>query len=120
MTTASAMLLRGWGTGLETDEVLMPDEVFAAHDEQGHRYLIAHTRAAIWLCAPISERALSCVVSGRAELRAVFSHSSTGMVELLTVCGATVCKESTVPCAELPDEVLPEVGVRLGWQARCA
>jgi hypothetical protein len=104
----------------EIDEVLMPDEVFAAHDDEGRRYLIAHTEASTWLCAPISERALACVASGQAELRAVFAHSSTGMVERLIVSGAAVCEETLVPCAELTDDELPRPGVRLCWQARCA
>jgi hypothetical protein len=101
---------------LKIDEVLMPEEVFSAHDDRGCRYVIAHTTTATWLCAPISERALQCVASGRAELRAVFAHSSTGMVERWTMWG----EESTVPCAELTDEVLPRPGVRLSWQSRCA
>ncbi|MDQ6613208.1 MAG: hypothetical protein M3083_00185 [Actinomycetota bacterium] len=105
---------------MEVDDVLKPQEVFSAHDEQGRRYLIANTAASTWLCAPISERALDCVVSGRAELRAVFAHSATGMVERLTVRGAAVCEESLIPCAELNDDLLPRPGLRLAWQARCA
>ncbi len=113
-------LFRGWRAPVEIDEVLLAEEVFSAHDQQGTRYVIAHTGAATWLCAPISERALACVSSGRAELRAVFAHSLTGMAERLTVSGAAVREESLVPCAELTDEVLPRPGLRLGWQARCA
>jgi hypothetical protein len=105
---------------LEIDEILAPEEVFSAHDGQGRRYVIAQTAPATWLCAPITERALECVTSGRAELRAVFAHSSTGMVERVTVSGSGGCHESLVPCAELNDEVLPPAGVRLCWQARCA
>jgi hypothetical protein len=107
-----------WWAGLEIDDVLAPGQVYAAHDGEG-RYLIAHTSAPTWLCAPISERALACVVSGRAELRSAFAHSLTGMVERLTV-QSSVCRESVVPCAQLGDEDLPPAGVRLGWQARCA
>jgi hypothetical protein len=120
MNTSPSKLFQDWRTGLDLDEALLPEEVFSAHDELGTRYLIAHTSAATWLCAPISERALHCVASGRAELRAVFAHSFTGMVERLTVWGATVCQESTIPCAELTDDALPRPGVRLGCQARCA
>ena len=104
----------------EIDDVLMPDQVFAAHDHEGTRYVIAHTTAATWLCAPISDRALACVTSGRAELRAVFAHSLTGMVERFSAQGASAGDGSIIPCAELTDEVLPEPGVRLNWQARCA
>lgn len=120
MNTSPVKLFRGWTMAWEIDEILMPDEVFSAHDEDGRRYLIAHTDASTWLCAPITERALECVASGRAELRAVFAHSSTGMVERLTVRGSAVCEESLIPCSELDDAVLPRPGVRLCWQARCA
>jgi hypothetical protein len=60
------------------------------------------------------------VASGRAELRSVFVHSATGMVEQLTVRNGTVSAESIVPCPLLGDEVLPRPGVRLSWQERCA
>jgi hypothetical protein len=102
------------------DDTLVTGEVFSAHDEQGSRYVIARTSVATWLCAPISELALSCLTSGRAELRAVFAHSRTGMVERLTVWGATVREESLVPCAELTDDVLPKAGLRLRERVRCA
>jgi hypothetical protein len=120
MSTAPSTLFQEWRSGLDLDEVLLPEEVFSAHDERGARYLIAHTSAATWLCAPISERALHCVASGRAELRAVFAHTTTGMVERLTVWGARVCQESTILCGELTDDLLPRPGVRLGRQVRCA
>jgi len=114
------MMFRGWQSALEIDAELMPEDVFSAHDSLGTRFLLAHTAASTWLCAPITERALECVASGQAELRAVFAHSSTGMVERLTVHQGVVCEESLVPCASLNDNVLPRPGVRLCWQARCA
>ena len=120
MKTAETRMFRGWDAPLEVDGVLSAEEVFTAHDHQGTRYVMAHTTGATWLCAPISTRALECVTSGRAELRAVFTHSATGMVERLTVRAGTVLGESILPCSELPDDVLPRPGVRLGWQARCA
>jgi hypothetical protein len=115
MKAATAGGFRGWQVPYEIDEVLVPNEVYAAHDRDGTRYVIARTARATWLGAPISERALACVASGEAELRAVFSHSLTGMVEQLTEAG-----ESFVPCAELTDDLLPRPGVRLTWQQRCA
>ena len=120
MSSVSVSLWRGWQAALSVDEVLLADEVFSAHDEQGRRYLIVHTDSVTWLCAPISDRALECVASGDAELRAVFAHSSTGMVERLTVRAGRVCGESMVPCAELTDDVLPRPGARLCCQARFA
>jgi hypothetical protein len=120
MKTIEGRMFRGWAEPLEVDEVLSPGEVFAAHDHQGSRYVLAHTTAATWLCAPISQRALDCVASGRAELRAVFAHSATGLCERLTVRGDTVLEDSLLTCAELPEDVLPRPGVRLCCQARCA
>ena len=111
---ASAFLNRG----LEIDEVLVAGEVFSAHDGQC-RYLLARTSGLIWLCAPISERALDCVASGRAELRAAFAHSLTGMVERFTVWSDAV-RESMIPCAQLQDEDLPRAGLRVRPLVRCA
>ena len=119
MNTSTISMLRGW-MAMDIDEVLMPDEVWSAHDAQGRQYLIARTDEATLLCAPISERALECVASGRAELRSVFAHSSTGMVERLRPRNAGGFEESLIPCAELTDDVLPRPGVRLGERARCA
>jgi hypothetical protein len=119
MFSSTISLFRGW-TAMEVDEILMPDELWSAHDEQGRQYVIARTEDATFLCAPITERALECVVSGRAELRAVFAHSSTGMVERLRPRNAGGFEESLIPCAELSDDMLPPAGVRLRWHARCA
>jgi hypothetical protein len=113
-------MFRGWQSTAVVDEELMADDVFAAHDDQDRRYLLAHTSAATWLCAPISERALECVASGRAELRAVFAHSATGMVERLTVRNGAVWAESIVPCSVLTDDDLPRPGVRLCRRELCA
>ncbi|MGH9127052.1 MAG: hypothetical protein ACRDZ8_20370 [Acidimicrobiales bacterium] len=98
--------------------MLVTGEVFSAHDGAG-RYLVARTSGVIWLCAPISQRALDCVASGRAELRAAFSHSLTGMVERFTVRAGAV-GESMIPCADLRDEDLPRAGARVAPLVRCA
>jgi hypothetical protein len=118
--------------GLEVDEVLARRgarlEVFSAHDPDGSRYLVAHTRgqgrAGTWLCAPVTERALACVQSGRAELRDAFAHSATGAVERITISTRSghrpEFEESVRLCAELTDEELPQPGIRIGVAARCA
>lgn len=120
MRSTTSLFFRGWQAGLEIDEALSPGEVYSAHDHQGRRYLIAHTAASTWLCAPISERALECVVSGRAELRAVFAHTSTGIVERLTICDGFVCEDSLLCCSDLTETTLPVAGARLGLRERCA
>jgi hypothetical protein len=120
------------GLGLEVDDVLAirgaDVDVYSAHDPSGSRYLVAHTsgrgRSGTWLCAPVSERALACVESGRAELRDVFAHSATGAVEKVTVSPRAARRpefhRSLRLCTELTDEELPQPGVRLGLPARCA
>jgi hypothetical protein len=54
-----------------------------------------------WLCAPATELALQCVLSGRAEPADVFRHSSTGMVEDITVGADGRFCDSMRLCAEL-------------------
>lgn len=120
MNAVQTRIFPGWQSTMVLDDELMADGVYSAHDDQGRRYLLAHTAPATWLCAPISQRALDCVASGRAELRSVFVHSATGMVEQLTVRNGAVAAESIVPCALLGDDVLPGPDVRLCWQERCA
>jgi hypothetical protein len=72
----------------------------------------------------VSDRALACVRSGRAELRDAFVHSATGVVELVTVSTRPgrrpEFRESLRLCRDLTDEELPEAGVRFEPQARCA
>lgn len=119
MLTSTIALFRSW-MAMDIDEVLMLGSVFSAHDWQGRRYLVARTGDNTWLCAPITERALECVASGRAELRSVFAHSATGMVEQLTVKGARVCHDELLACSELSDDDLPVAGLRIQEPACCA
>ena len=124
--------LRGSGLALEIDDILAgafgSPEVFSAHDPTGSRYLVAHTsgrgRAGTWLCAPVTERALACVRSGRAELRDAIAHSATGVVEQVTVSTRPGRRpefhESLRLCRDLAQEELPQAGIRFGLPARCA
>ena len=124
--------LGGSGLALEIDDVLARSggraDVFSAHDPEGCRYLVAHTRGrgkgGTWLCAPVTERALACVCSGQAELRDAFAHSATGAVELVTVATRPGRRpefhESVRLCQDLTDDELPGAGIRFQRPARCA
>jgi hypothetical protein len=113
--------LQGCDLHLEVDEVLEPGAmlptVFAGHTPAGVRYLVLRAegngRTETWMCAPISERALACVRAGRADLRAAFTHTSTGTVDILSIQPDGHWTETLKLCRELVDEELPPVGRHL-------
>jgi hypothetical protein len=90
--------------------------VFTTHDEE-HRYLVMEIRheehRRVWMFAPVSDRALECTVSGRADLRDVFLHTATGTVDLLTATDDGQISESVQLCDSLSDDVLPSPGRHL-------
>jgi hypothetical protein len=106
---------------IELDEVLDPaaplPHLFAGHTPSGQRYLIIQTAGdastGTWVCAPITERALDCVLTGRAELRDVVAHTATGAVDVVTIDVDGRCNESRKMSQELSDADLPPVGRRL-------
>jgi hypothetical protein len=107
MTEAPIRSLRGCDLSLDIDAMLVDDRVFSGHDQSGTLYLIVHTEGTTWLCAPVTDRALDCVVSKRADVRDVLRHSATGLVERLTILGCEVRQESLAFCRELTDDELP-------------
>ncbi len=71
----------------------------------GGTYLVVELPGRVgpcWVCAPVTERALDCVRTGRASPWTVLHHSATGTVDVYrTACdGSLHC--STVLCATLP------------------
>jgi hypothetical protein len=104
----------------EIDRELMANDVYSARDHRGANYLIAHTAASTWLCALVSPQALDSVVSGRVELRDAFRHTTTGLVERITVRDSVVHDDSLLLCRELSEDELPRPGVRLCSPAPCA
>jgi hypothetical protein len=113
--------LPGCSLQLEVDEVLesrqMLPVLFAGHTPLGERYLVRYSPRDVWtvrwMCAPITERALACVRTGRADLRAAFAHTATGTVEILTVSPDGRCTESLRLCHDLADADLPPIGIHL-------
>jgi hypothetical protein len=81
--------------------------LFAGRTPDGQRWLVvqmagfAHSRR--WLCAPASERAIGCVVSGRARPADVFRHSATGTVEVITLGPDGHFSESLRMCDSVSD-----------------
>jgi hypothetical protein len=107
--------LAGSSLLLDIDEVLVgragAPQLFCGHDRDGQCWLVALIGEGLqsrrWLCAPATDVALGCVRSGRAAPADVFRHSSTGMVEVITVGADGQFSESMRLCADLiDDEVL--------------
>jgi hypothetical protein len=61
----------------------------------------------VWICAPVSSRALSEVAAGRAALRDALRHSVTGTVEVVTIVGGRAVPDSCLLCSDIPSELLP-------------
>ena len=61
----------------------------------------------VWICAPVSSRALSEVASGRAEVSDVLRHSATGTVEVVTVDHGHAVPDQCLVCSEIPTAYLP-------------
>jgi hypothetical protein len=119
--------LAGCSLPLDVDEVLIgasrAPRVFVAREPDGQRWLVALSAqsgdARLWLCAPASEVAINCVLSGRALAADLFRHSRTGTVEMITVAADGRFSESTRLCAELSDDEVPSAS-QLVRHDRCA
>jgi hypothetical protein len=59
-----------------------------------------------WLCAPVSDRALQAVVSGRTPPMDAVRHSQTGTVELVTVDHGRAVPEQCLLCSGIPEDLL--------------
>ena len=90
-----------------------------ARDFSGQHWLIVHVDAdpehLVWVCAPISVRALQAVATGRATVRDAVRHSLTGAVEVVTVEHGRAVPDRCVCCAAIPEALLPVAdGVEAG------
>jgi hypothetical protein len=87
--------------------------LYAAHNAAGQGWLVVLTRdqqsVRTWLCAPASDRAISCVREGRARPTDLFRHSATGSVELVTAHADGHVEASIRLCADLDDAELEQV-----------
>jgi hypothetical protein len=99
-------MLKFFGFDLElfVDATLDHDAlVHSAHDFRGEHWLIILADRdpdhLIWVCAPVSVRALQEVTSGKATAGDAARHSSTGMVEVVTVDHGRAVPDRCVCCA---------------------
>ncbi len=56
----------------------------------------------LWVCAPVSERAIECVRRGRTSPWTVLHHSVTGTVDVYRTSADGSLRCSTVLCSSLP------------------
>ena len=93
--------------------------LFAGRGPQGQRWLVVQIAespdARRWLCAPASDRAISCVLSGRAQPVDLFRHSATGSVEDVTITSDGKVFESTRLCGELSENEVDGGGEMASW-----
>jgi len=61
----------------------------------------------VWICAPVSSRAVSEVASGRARVGDVLRHTATGTVEVVTVDHGHAVPDRCLLCREIPTAFLP-------------
>jgi hypothetical protein len=114
-------VLKFFGFDLE----LLIDEDLGCHDPlicsgrdfRGEKWLVVQVDDAadhlVWVCAPISERALQAVRSGSASARDAMRHSLTGTVEVVTVDHGHAVPDRCLCCAAIPEDLLPPVDLRV-------
>jgi len=89
---------------LLTEELAVPDHAAVAIGAGGQYLVIEVTGRAgpCWVCAPVSDRALDCVRSGRTSPWTVVHHSATGTVDIYRTLLDGSVHESVVLCSALP------------------
>jgi hypothetical protein len=89
---------------LLTEELPVPDHAAVAIGAGGQYLVIEVTGRAgpCWVCAPVSDRALDCVRSGRTSPWTVVHHSATGTVDIYRTLLDGSVHESVMLCSALP------------------
>jgi len=86
-------------------------QLSAGTDFSGQRWLVFRCRSdgdgSVWLCSPITARALKQVELGLATPRNAIRHSCTGLVELVSYAAGRTLPERCLPCGEIPEALLP-------------
>jgi hypothetical protein len=110
----------GFDLDMTIDRVLIRAEgpqLCTGTDSSGQRWLVFRSRsdaeASLWLCSPITDRALRQVETGSATPRDALRHSSTGLVELVSYAGGRVVPERCLLCGEIPELLLPPAELRV-------
>jgi hypothetical protein len=60
----------------------------------------------VWMCAPVSSRAITEVAAGRAAVKDVLRHTATGTVEVVTVDRGRAVPDRCLLCADIPTALL--------------
>lgn len=71
----------------------------------GGKYLVVELSGwsgPCWVCAPVTDRAIECVRTGRATPWTVVHHSATGTVDVFRTGADGSLRCSTVLCSSLP------------------
>jgi len=90
---------------LPIERLTMPDLDAAVAIGAGGQYLVIEITGRAgpcWVCAPVSDRALECVRSGRTSPWTVVHHSATGTVDIYRTLLDGSVHESVVLCSALP------------------
>ncbi len=97
-------------------DVVLDDRVppvISARGPGGEHWLIVQVdrnpEHLVWVCAPITARALEEVTVGRATARDALRHSSTGTVEVVTVERGRAVPDRWLPCSALPEDLIPRL-----------
>jgi hypothetical protein len=104
----------GYEIELSAVEVLTHVQEISARsgvDAQGQPWLIVlvddDPQHLVWLCGPVSWRALSEVAGGRAAVRDALRHTVTGTVEVVTTARGRAVPDSCLLCSQIPTSLLP-------------
>jgi hypothetical protein len=60
-----------------------------------------------WVCAPVSDRAMKAVTSGKAPPRDAVQHSATGTIDLVVVDHGQAVPDRCLLCADIPEYLVP-------------
>ena len=119
-------MMRFYGYELEllAGEILGEVEgvsVRAGADIGGGHWLIVRVdrdpEQLVWVCAPVSVRALHEVASGHAAVTDALRHSVTGTVEVVAVDHGRAVPDRCLLCADIPDALLPALDLRIALAA---
>jgi hypothetical protein len=69
----------------------------------------------VWMCAPISARALRAVLDGKSTLKDALCHSVTGTAELVVTDHGRVAPDRCVLGADVPERLIS----RADWRLPC-
>ena len=104
----------GFALEMTIDTVLVEangPQLSTGTDPSGQRWLVFRCRSdgdgSVWLCSPVTDRALRRVELGWATPRDAFRHSCTGLVEVVSCAVNRALPERCLPCGEIPEALLP-------------